>query len=676
MIKVDLVKDLNPEQRKVVMEGDGPCLVLAGAGSGKTRTITYRVAHLIASGVKPEEILLLTFTNKAANEMLSRVKGLVGAESGGEGRVGVWGGTFHATGNRILRSYADRLGFGRDFTILDSEDSKDLVKLCIKEALTDAEIKRFPSAGTLHEVISYARNAMVPVAESLDLKFPRFSSHTEMAENIAAAYGRRKRMANAMDFDDLLAFWLELLRTDAAVRDRLAGAFRYILVDEYQDTNPLQAGITDHLAAKHGNLLVVGDDMQSIYSFRAAAVKNILTFPERFPKAKVFRLETNYRSTPEILRLANAVIAENEQQFKKKLKPVRPSAAKPNLIAFAAASEEAEHVARRILALHRAGTPLAEIAVLFRATHITQPLEMELMRRDIPYEYRGGMKFFERAHIKDVLAFLRIRENPKDAIAWMRTLALHEGIGEVTAGKLLERVRLFAKGENLDSFDAGAVLGAKSAAGWRQFLRTYQPLATLDCPAPMIQALITGPYREYLAREYPDVENRIQDLEQFAVFAGGYKKLGEFLSEVALKDDYGARRSGAVPESDRLILSTIHQAKGLEWNAVFVIHLVEGIFPNKRALLEENGLEEERRLFYVAITRARHELALSYPTTSGFDILSIQQPSSFLAEVGPKLVQLYRSVPGGSAEEVIELDPLGERRSRVAGNLLPDVAEL
>ncbi|OGL72680.1 hypothetical protein A3D72_01580 [Candidatus Uhrbacteria bacterium RIFCSPHIGHO2_02_FULL_57_19] len=669
---IDYKKELNPEQLDVVLHGDGPALVLAGAGSGKTRVVTYRVAYLLEQGVKPEEILLLTFTNKAANEMLSRVRSIVGT---GDSRLGVWGGTFHAIGNRVLRSYADRLGFGRDFTILDNEDSRDLVKLCLKEALTDVESKRFPSAATIFDVISFARSARVPIEESLDRKYPRFLQFSGEIESIAAAYARRKRMANAMDFDDLLAFWLELLQTDAAVSDRLCSLFRYVLVDEYQDTNPLQAAITDHLASKHGNLLVVGDDAQSIYSFRAAAVENILTFPKRFPKAKIFKLETNYRSSPEILKLANAIISGNREQFKKNLRPVRPADVKPVVVAFSTAGEEAEHVARRILSLRQDGLALNDMAVLFRATHITQPLEMELMRRDIPYEYRGGMKFFERAHIKDILAFLRIRENPKDAMAWMRVLSLQEGIGEATAGKLLDRVRGISDAQKVLELDPVQILGTKAFRGWNTFLASYRPLTGMDLPAPMIRTLVEGPYKDHLIREHQDAESRIQDLEQFAIFAEGYKKLGDFLSEVALKDDYGAKRSaGATEDRERLILSTIHQSKGLEWDAVFVIHMVEGVFPNKRAAVEENGIEEERRLFYVAATRARRSLNLSYPTTAGYDILSIQNPSQFLDELNPKLIEARRPTAHGD-EPVIELDRLGERS---VGNhqYLRDVNEL
>lgn len=660
------MNELNPEQLDVVLHGDGPCLVLAGAGSGKTRVVTHRVAHLLANGAQPQEILLLTFTNKAAQEMLSRVATIC------EGKVdprGIWGGTFHATGNRILRSFAPRIGFGRDFTIVDAEDSRDLVKLCIKDAIVDVDSKRFPSAATLHDIISYARNAMVPIEESVDRKYPRFLPFAGEIESIAAAYARRKRMANAMDFDDLLCFWLELLRSDAEASERLTNAFRYILVDEYQDTNPLQAGITDHMASKHGNLLVVGDDAQSIYSFRAAAVENILSFPKRFPGTKVFKLETNYRSSPEILKVANAIISENREQFKKKLRPVRSALVKPTLTAFATAGEEAESIAKRILRLHNDGMTLNNISVLFRATHITQPLEMELMRRDIPYEYRGGMKFFERAHIKDILAFLRIRENPKDAMAWMRVLSLQEGIGEATAGKLLERVRGITEPNGILGIDPVQILGAKAFRGWNTFLASYRPLAGIDRPAPMIRTLVEGPYKDHLTHEFPDAESRLQDLEQFAVFAEGYTKLGDFLSEVALKDDYGAKRTAGAPERDRLILSTIHQSKGLEWDAVFVIHMADGIFPNKRAALEENGLEEERRLFYVAATRARRELNLSYPTTSGFDILSIQNPSPFLEEIPRTLIESRRPTPSGD-EPVIELDRLGERQ------LLKDVSEL
>ena len=468
---VNFEKELNSEQLKVVKNGDGPCLVLAGAGSGKTRTITYRVAYLLEQGVKPENILLVTFTNKAAKEMIERVQKLAGTDGtsatppepplGKRGTTLPWSGTFHHIGYRILKKYATLLGYKNNFSVLDSEDSLDLIKLCLKDEGIDRKERRFPSPAVLQDIISYARNSETTIEDVLDLKHPHFLSVAETIVNIAEDYQKRKVAANVMDFDDLLVNWQLLLLKNPQVKNKFAEQFQYILVDEYQDTNKIQASIIDLLASKHQNLLVVGDDAQSIYSFRAADIQNILAFEKKYPQAKIFKLETNYRSTPEILSLANNIISNNLNQYEKNLQSIQPfgspsttlrvAQGKPELHAFADQSEEAEFIANRIEELLGEGIEADKIAVLFRAAYHSQALEMELVKRGIDYDYRGGVRFFERAHIKDVLAYLRIVNNIEDAVAWRRVLNMQIGIGPASAERVIEEIRKLGNLETIVS---------------------------------------------------------------------------------------------------------------------------------------------------------------------------------------------------------------------------------
>ena len=626
--KIDYRKELNEEQVEVVLNGDGPCLVLAGAGSGKTRTITYRVAYLIENGVSPENILLLTFTNKAAKEMLGRVEGLLCANP-----RGMWGGTFHSVANRLLRTYAPYVGHTPSFTIMDEEDARDLIKSCVKELAVDTTARKFPSPANLHNVISYAMNASISVRESTLKKHPNFRDIIPTIERIAELYETRKSQSDLVDFDDLLLLVRKLLYTNPVVRDRLATQFQYILVDEFQDTNTIQADIVRQLASVHGNVLVVGDDAQSIYSFRAAQIRNILQFPETYPGAKTFRLVTNYRSSPEILSLANAVIAQNRDQFKKDLRAVRPSFEKPSLVPAANQFQEAQYIAEQILILRADGTPLRDMAVLFRGSFQSQALEFELAKRDIPYDFRGGMKFFQRAHVKDVVTHLRIVANPKDEIAWARVLGMQPGIGDVTARRIVEKLQV----------DPNPVVAGKAGIALAAVKETVAAMSQHAKPSHMIRAVIASGYRDYLEAEYPDYMDRLDDLEQFALFAEPYEAVSTFLEEVTLTEDYGAGKSSSgTDDRERLVLSTIHQAKGLEWEAVFVMGLVDGKFPHQRSLGEEGGLEEERRLFYVAATRARKHLFLTYPISSGDDTLMFGQPSQFVQELPDGLVEEVR----------------------------------
>lgn len=633
--RIDYSRELNQEQLDVVLNGDGPCLVLAGAGSGKTRTVTYRVAYLLEQGVDPQSIMLLTFTNKAAREMMQRVESLLGQTA-----RGVWGGTFHSTANRILRSGHAVSDYGRNFTILDQEDSQSLIKAVMKELKIDPKARRFPTAAVLQNVVSFARNTLQSVGSALELKHENFLPLLSDIEAVAEIYARRKREANVMDFDDLLANWLGLLN-HPDIGPAIAGRFKYVLVDEYQDTNAIQAAIIRQLGGVHGNVLVVGDDAQSIYAFRGADVKNILDFPNEWPKAKIFKLLTNYRSAPEILELANESLQHNTKQFQKDLRAVRGAGVKPNMVAVASASQEARYVAEQILSLRAQGTALGNMAVLFRSSAHSQALEFELMKRDVPYEYRGGMKFFERAHIKDALSHLRVIHNVHDEVAWLRILNLQTGIGAATAGTLVNRIRGMESIEMvLDK--AGQELPSRATQGFQVLVEMERDmLAQAPAPAFMLRTFLQSPYRDYLEREYPDWRDRFEDLEQLVVFAENYHDLSSFLADIALYDEVAAKReeADASGESERIILSTIHQAKGLEWDTVFIIHLADSFFPNKRAMGEEGGIEEERRLFYVAVTRAKQRLFLCYPVTAGYDALMFNQPSLFIEELSPRLME-------------------------------------
>ena len=634
--RIDYQRELNQEQLDVVLHGDGPCLVLAGAGSGKTRTITYRVAYLLEQGVDPSSILLLTFTNKAAKEMLQRVGALVGPQASR-----MWGGTFHSVASRLLRPYAEPLGYRSNFTILDADDADDLVKAVMKDLSIDPKARRFPSPSVVQNIISYARNTQRSIEEVLTAKHPHFSQFASDIVTIGIQYQERKKASNALDFDDLLSLMAMVLE-DESLGKGLSQMFKYVLVDEYQDTNAIQARIVRGFGATHRNVLVVGDDAQSIYAFRGADVQNILSFPKQWPGGKMFKLLSNYRSVPEVLELANESLSHNLEKFEKELIAMRESGPKPKLVPCASAAQEARYVAEQILQFRSQGTALENMAVLFRSSAHSQALEFELMKRDIPYEYRGGQKFFERAHIKDIISFLRIAANPVDEIAWFRVLGLQTGIGATTAATLTKRaVRLGSLEDVINAPEMGA-LASRGRVGWQEFMEVGEAIV-LKSPLPsgMIRAVLDSSYRSLLEREYPNWRERLEDLEQLARFAENYEDVTRFLADIALYDEVMGSRKGEVvdPNQERVILSTIHQAKGLEWDAVFLIHLADTAFPNKRAMTEEGGMEEERRLFYVAVTRARRHLILSYPMTMGYEALAFNQVSTFIDEVAPRLFE-------------------------------------
>ncbi|MFA6407067.1 MAG: UvrD-helicase domain-containing protein, partial [Patescibacteria group bacterium] len=465
---IDFNRELNQEQLDAVLHGDGPCLVLAGAGSGKTRTVTYRVAYLLEQGADPSSILLLTFTNKAAREMLDRIGMIVGPQS-----KGVWGGTFHAVANRLLRSFAPALGYTSSFSILDQEDAKSLLKAVMKDAKIDPKARRFPSPAVISNLHSYARNTGLELREALEIKYPNFIDCLNDLDFITQQYDKRKVMANAMDFDDLLGNWLRVMEEQPQIAGAISRRFRFVLVDEYQDTNALQARIVGKLGQAHRNVFVVGDDAQSIYSFRGSDVKNILAFPDQWPNAKMFKLLSNYRSTPQILEVANESLKNNVNQYEKDLIGLKASGVKPYLISCPSARQEASFIADQILLLRSQGVALGNMAVLFRATSHSQALEFELMKRDIPFEYRGGVRFFERAHIKDVLCYLRILENVKDETAWLRVLNMQSGIGAASASQIISHLRELTSANEILGID-NSVVPARALGGWQEALNMFQ----------------------------------------------------------------------------------------------------------------------------------------------------------------------------------------------------------
>jgi DNA helicase II / ATP-dependent DNA helicase PcrA len=646
-LQIDYARELNPQQLAAVTAPPGPALVIAGAGSGKTRTLTYRVAYLLEQGIPADRILLLTFTNKAAGEMMRRVSDLLGHEL-----RSLWGGTFHSIGARILRTHAETLGYQRDFTILDRDDAQDLIKACVTDAGIETKGTHFPKPQVLNEIFSLTANTHKTTGELVDGQFSYFSQFAAQIADLAKRYTARKRATNAMDFDDLLALWLKLLQDNAEVREHYQRRFQFILVDEYQDTNKLQSDLIDLLAAKHHNVTVVGDDAQSIYAWRGANFLNILEFPKRYPGAKVFKIETNYRSTPEILNVANAAIAANVNQFAKELAPARKSGVKPALVACQDAGQQAAFIAQRALELRDEGVNLNNVAVLYRSHFHALELQLELTRQQIPFSITSGIRFFEQAHIKDATAFLKLVANPRDEISFKRLVQLLPGIAAKGAEKLWRAFQHEIQTPKTTTplavalQDSIACVPKKTVMNWAQFTATIAQLedATVrKSAARMLRLVMDAGYDDYLKETYANYARRLEEIQQLAEFAFQFGSVEEFLTQLALLTNVEAEDGNATKDdTEKLKLSTIHQAKGLEFDAVFVIMLCDGMFPSTRSMESTEGEEEERRLFYVAITRAKNELYLTYPLiragygSTGMD--AMQSPSRFLAEIPKELL--------------------------------------
>jgi len=631
---------LNEAQFEAVTTTEGPVLVVAGAGSGKTRTLVFRVARLVESGVDPANILLLTFTRKAASEMLRRAAELL------DGRCEkVAGGTFHSFANVVLRRYGSAIGLPPAFTILDRGDAEDIVSLLRAQLGLDRKDKRFPRKNTLADIFSAAVNKSRSLSDILEDEYGHLLEYEDEITELREAYARYKAERASLDYDDLLVKLHQLLAEQEPLRERLSDTYRFVMVDEYQDTNSLQAAIVQLLGSRHNNVMAVGDDAQSIYAFRGANFRNIMDFPRLFAGARVITLEQNYRSTQPILDLTNRIIAQARERYSKTLFTERGDGEVPLLIAADSENYQSRFVCQRILELREEGVPLHEIAVLFRSGFHSFDLELELTRHDIPFVKRGGFRFTESAHIKDVLAHLRVFANPHDAVSWHRLLLLLEGIGPRGAEKIVAVLaRAASIPEALDS------VAGKGAGDLRALAGLFRRLQATASPAEQLNEVLRY-YDPILQRVHrDDYPRRQKDLEQFVAIASRYKNLETMLSDMALEPPSDAIDNGlaADPDDERLILSTIHSAKGLEWHTVFVIWAAEGRFPSTYSINDGNALEEELRLMYVATTRARQNLYLTYPRTMfdrGAGMIYVR-PSQFVDDLPRTLLRRVEVVEG------------------------------
>jgi DNA helicase-2/ATP-dependent DNA helicase PcrA len=609
--RIDYRGELNEAQYEAATTLEGPVLVIAGAGSGKTRTLVYRVARLVESGVNPAQVLLLTFTRKAAEEMLRRAAALVGSAC-----EHVSGGTFHSFANVVLRRQGRAVGLAPGFTILDRSDSEDVVNLLRSRAGLDKKDRRFPRKGAILELFSMAVNRSTTVPELIETSYGHYYDHLEALVRLEDGYRAYKREKSLVDYDDLLVLLRDLLRDHADVAEQLSRTYRYVMVDEYQDTNHLQSEIVRGLAVGHDNVMAVGDDSQSIYSFRGADFRNIMDFEQLFPGTRLIKLEENYRSTKPILELANAIIDRAREKHTKILRARTVGSQPPVLVQCGDERAQSRFVAQRILELREEGLSLDEVAVLFRSSFHSFDLELELQKSDLPFVKRGGFKFIETAHVKDVLAHLRVIANPQDAVSWHRVLLLLDGLGPKTADDLFAHL---STAPDL----AGAVerLGSYPRRGaWAKDLQRLADLfgqvASDTVPVADKVSEVVGFYVPMMRHVHPeDYPKREKDLEHFVTISQRYRSLQSLLSDMALEpptDSVGDVLAADVDEG-LLTLSTIHSAKGLEWRAVFVIGLVDGRFPSLYNLRDEEEVEEERRLLYVAVTRAKEHLYLTYP---------------------------------------------------------------
>jgi DNA helicase-2/ATP-dependent DNA helicase PcrA len=613
---------LNAQQRRAVEHGGpvlaeaGPLLIIAGAGSGKTNTLAHRVAHLVINGADPHRILLLTFSRRAAAEMARRVEHITAhvfrEQAAAMTEAIAWSGTFHAIGARLLREYAERIGIERAFTIHDREDAADLMNLVRHDLGFSKTERRFPTKHTCLAIYSRAVNAESPLGEVLDLSFPWCAGWEAQLRVLFAAYVEAKQQQRVLDYDDLLLYWAHMM-AEPAIAEDVGSRFDHVLVDEYQDTNALQAAILLALKPNGRGLTVVGDDAQSIYSFRAATVRNILDFPGHFsPRADIVTLEQNYRSTQPILAAANAVIELADERFTKNLRSDRVSAERPQLVSVADEAAQARYVVDHVLASREAGIALKAQAVLFRASHHSGALEVELTRRNIPFVKFGGLKFLEAAHIKDVLAVLRFAENPRDRVAGFRVMQLLPGIGPATAARALDCV---AGDDSQMAQLAQFKPPAAAAADWPVFTETVRLIRSRAAGWPVEIELVCRWYQPHLERMHDDAIVRQADLMQLVQIAQTYPSRERFLTELTLDPPDATSDEAGVPliDEDYLILSTIHSAKGQEWKSVFVLNTVDGCIPADLAITSKAEIEEERRLLYVAMTRAKDHLHLMLP---------------------------------------------------------------
>ena len=636
-------KELNSAQYAAVTTLEGPLLVIAGAGSGKTRTLVYRVARFIESGLPAENLLLLTFTRKAAQEMLNRAGMLLGTVCD---RVA--GGTFHSFANTILRKHGSVIGLDPAFTILDRTDAEDIIQhLRVARGYAELE-KRFPRKKTLCEMFSASVNKAIALEEVVLGAYDHFSSYLPEIQGLGEAYTDYKRQRFLLDYDDLLTKLQDLLEESPETREQLSERYRAIMVDEYQDTNKIQARVIRLLCSTHENVMVVGDDSQSIYSFRGAHFKNIMNFPKEFPGTKIYKLEENYRSTQRILDLTNSIIDQASEKYPKHLYSQKKEGPSPVLVQAESENWQSRFVCQRVLELREEGIPLEDIAVLFRSSHHAFDLEVELIKHGLPFVKRGGFKFIETTHIKDVLAHLRVLHNPQDAISWSRLLLLVEGVGPkraqavITAMSLPQKARGSAGSGWLEGLKEQSRQG-KAGLGLKELVGLFEDLLREPRPPSELLNRICRYYTPLLEQRFDDYPKRIKDLEHLYTITERYLRLEELLSDITLEPPSEAV-SDIAPigrDDEKLVLSTVHSAKGLEWHTVFIIWALDGKFPSIYSFEKEEELEEERRLLYVAATRAKKGLYLTYPVNVYDRVLGtvLSRPTRFLDDISRSLYE-------------------------------------
>ncbi len=626
---------LNPAQLEAVTHGTGPLLVIAGAGSGKTRTLTYRVARLVENGTAPQSILLLSFTRKASQEMLRRAAQLLDQRC-----RKVSGGTFHSFANAVLRRYSAKIGFENGFTIIDRSDSEDLIGMIRKESTSALDERKLPRKATLANMFSRSINKALSIEEVVYEDYPHFGYQLETIAEMMSTYQQRKREHDFCDYDDLLVYLHQLLSEHEDIRGRLSSKYHHLLVDEYQDTNLIQAEIVSLLAGPEKNVMVVGDDSQSIYAFRGANFKNIITFPDRFPGTRIIKLEENYRSLQPILDLTNAMIDEAAEKYSKRLFTSRGGGMLPNLVACISENAQSQYIATEILRSVGQGVPLQDMAVLFRASFHSFDLELELARHSIPFIKYGGFKFTESAHIKDVIAHLKILLAPKDRLSWYRVLRLLKKVGPKTAQKIYDAVCLQGKGA------CGLLtipVKVNPASGIDRLKELIDTVTDNEIPIHQMGEAVLQYYLPYLKERYDDHPKRLRDLQQLVSIMERYDDLDDFFADMALEPP-NASADGQLTtdeQANRLNLSTVHSAKGLEWHTVFVIWALDGRFPSHYAIDNPDALEEERRLLYVAATRAQEKLTMTYPCQI-FDRTTqtvLYRPSRFLEGIPDEMME-------------------------------------
>ena len=641
---IDFEKNLNDEQLSIINNIRGPMLVIAGAGSGKTRTIVYAVAKLLKSGTRPGQIMLVTFTNKAANEMIKRVEVLLGKKP-----KGIWAGTFHSMANRFLRMYAKTAGLEANYTIMDNADANNLMKLAIQEANTKEIGERFPSPKMTKTIQSYMINCNKSLLDVIDWKYSQFHTPKVISKlkEVLKTYERKKRNGNLLDFDDLLVFWNGLLDQESIAR-LIAKRIKYVLVDEYQDTNYLQDEIISKIVNQNPdrNVMVVGDDAQSIYAFRGANFQNILNFEKRYEGCKRYSITYNYRSVPQILDLANDSIQHNVKQFFKEMRATRSVGKKPYHIDVTDDNEQARFISNQVLALRDKGIALNQMAILIRAGFHSFKIEMELREKNIPYIMRSGVTFFERAHIKDIIAHLKVIENPHDEISWTRIFTYIQGLGGTSASKIfviMSRDQNPMKSLLKEDFPRrvkGSRVPKQGLKNLISYIKHFPGLTPEDEPSEVIEHLINV-LKNNLQGKYEDWEDRIQDLRQLAIYSQNFSTIKSFLDNLSLNmsnlESKTVKAGNQKEEEAPLIISTIHRAKGLEWRVVFVPMLCEDMFPSGRIIGDEDEIEEERRVFYVAITRAKDQLYLLSPAIiQSYNAPLVKRVSQFVSELNPK----------------------------------------